>query len=150
MLAIRVNEFGAPDVLRVEEVDVPRPGQDEILVRVMAAGVGPWDVSLPQGGYPGPVPYTPGGEFAGVVTGDTGSFASFDDGTPVYGYPGLTGCYAQYVTCPVEQLAPIPAALSVVDAAATPVDALTAEQGLTDELGVGADDRLLVTAGAGR
>ena len=39
MLAIRVNEFGGPDVLRVEEVDIPRPGQDEILVRVMAAGV---------------------------------------------------------------------------------------------------------------
>src|ERR1700748_3839800 len=85
MLAIRVNEFGGPDVLRVEEVDIPRPGQDEILVRVMAAGVGPWDVSLRQGGYPGPLPYTPGGEFAGVVVGDTGAFGSFDDGTPVYG-----------------------------------------------------------------
>jgi NADPH:quinone reductase-like Zn-dependent oxidoreductase len=149
MLAIRVNEFGGPDVLRVEEVDIPKPGQDEILVRVMAAGVGPWDVSLRQGGYPSPLPYIPGGEFAGVVEGDTGSFAGFYDGAPVYGYPGLTGCYAQYVTCPVEQLAPIPAALSVVDAAATPIDALTAEQGLTDELGVGADDRLLITAGAG-
>ena len=54
MLAIRVNEFGGPDVLRVEEVDIPRPGQDEILVRIVAAGVGPWDVSLRQGGYPGP------------------------------------------------------------------------------------------------
>jgi NADPH:quinone reductase-like Zn-dependent oxidoreductase len=149
MLAIRVNEFGGPDVLRVEEVDIPRPGQDEILVRVMAAGVGPWDVSLRQGGYPGPLPYIPGGEFAGVVVGDTGSFAGFYEGAPVYGYPGLTGCYAQYVTCPVEQLAPIPAALSVVDAAATPIDGLTVEQGLTDELGVGADDRLLITAGAG-
>ncbi len=91
MLAIRVNEFGGPDVLRVEEVDIPRPGQDEVLVRVMAAGVGPWDVSLRQGGYPGPFPYIPGGEFAGVVEGDTGSFASFYEGAPVYGYPGLTG-----------------------------------------------------------
>ena len=149
MLAITVNEFGGPDVLRVEEMDMPRPGKDEVLVRVRAAGVGPWDVSLREGGYRGPLPYIPGGEFAGLVEGDTGSFASFSEGTPVYGYPGLTGCYAQYVTCPVEQLAPIPAALSVVDAAATPVDGLTAEQGLTDELGVGADDRLLVTAGAG-
>jgi NADPH:quinone reductase-like Zn-dependent oxidoreductase len=149
MLAIRVNEFGGPDVLRVEEVDIPRPGQDEILVRVLAAGVGPWDVSLRQGGYQGPLPYIPGGEFAGVVEGDTGSFASFYEGAPVYGYPGLTGCYAQYVTCPVERLAPIPAVLSVVDAAATPIDGLTAEQGLTDELGVGADDRVLITAAAG-
>ena len=41
MLAIRVHEFGGPEVLQVEEVDIPRPGQDEVLVRVMAAGVGP-------------------------------------------------------------------------------------------------------------
>jgi D-arabinose 1-dehydrogenase-like Zn-dependent alcohol dehydrogenase len=108
MLAIRVNEFGGPDVLRLEEVDMPRPGKHEVLVRVMAAGVGPWDVSLRQGGYAGPLPYIPGGEFAGLVEGDTGSFASFYEGAPVYGYPGLTGCYAQYVTCAVEQLAPIP------------------------------------------
>ena len=60
MLAIRVNEFGGPDVLRVEEVDIPRPRQDEILVRIVAAGVGPWDVSLRQGGYPGPLPYVAG------------------------------------------------------------------------------------------
>jgi NADPH:quinone reductase-like Zn-dependent oxidoreductase len=53
------------------------------------------------------------------------------------------------VTCPVEQLAPIPEGLSLVEAAATPIDGLTAEQGLTDELNVGAGDRLLITAGAG-
>jgi NADPH:quinone reductase-like Zn-dependent oxidoreductase len=67
MLAIRVHEFGGPEVLRVEEVDIPKPGQNELLVRVMAAGVGPWDVSLRQGGYTGPLPYIPGGEFAGLV-----------------------------------------------------------------------------------
>src|ERR1700743_733725 len=143
MLAIRVNEFGGRGGVRgagggVEGVDIPRPGQDEILVRVMAAGVGPWDVSLREGGYPGPLPYVPVGEVGGLVEGDTGSFASFQEGAPVYGYPGLTGCYAQYVTCPVEQLAPIPKALSVVEAAATPIDALTAEQGLNSGIGGGA------------
>ena len=91
----------------------------------------------------------PGGEFAGEVVGDTGADASFDDGSPVYGYPGLTGCYAQYLTCPVERLAPIPAGLPVTDAAAVPVDALTAEQGLTDVLGIRPGDRVLITAGAG-
>src|SRR5580700_11665402 len=149
MLAIRVHEFGGPEVLQVEEVDIPRPGPDELLVRVMAAGVGPWDVHLRQGSYTGPLPYIPGGEFAGLVEGETGASSAFHDGEPVYGYPGLTGCYAQYVTCPVEQLAPIPAGLSLVEAAATPIDGLTAEQGLTDELNVGAGDRLLITAGAG-
>jgi NADPH:quinone reductase-like Zn-dependent oxidoreductase len=149
MQAIMVSQFGGPDVLQVGEVDVPRPGPGEVLVRVLAAGVGPWDVSLRRGGWTGPLPYIPGGEFAGLVEGDTGADANFYDGAPVYGYPGLTGCYAQYVTCPVEQLAPIPAGLSVTDAAAAPIDALTAEQGLTDVLAIGAGDRLLITAGAG-
>jgi len=149
MLAIRVHEFGGPEVLQVEEVDIPRPGQDELLVRVMAAGVGPWDVHLQQGAYTGPLPYIPGGEFAGLVEGETGASSAFHDGEPVYGYPGLTGCYAQYLTCPVEQLAPIPAELSAADAAAVPIDALTAHQGLTDVLGVGSGDQVLITAGAG-
>ena len=149
MKAIMVSEFGGPEVLRVGETAIPEPGPEELLVRVLAAGVGPWDASLRRSGWSGELPYIPGAEFAGVVVGNTGAFASFDDGSPVYGYPGLTGCYAEYVTCPVEQLAPIPAGLSVVDAAAVPVDGLTAEQGLTDVLGVGHGDQVLITAGAG-
>jgi NADPH:quinone reductase-like Zn-dependent oxidoreductase len=149
MLAIRVHKFGGPDMLQIEDTARPEPGPEEILVRVMAAGVGPWDISVREGRHGGPLPVTPGGEFAGLVEGGTGEFADFDDGTPVYGYPGLTGCYAQYVTCPVEQLAPIPSGLRIADAAAVPIDALTAEQGLTDELNVGAGDQVLITAAAG-
>jgi NADPH:quinone reductase-like Zn-dependent oxidoreductase len=149
MQAIMVSRFGGPEVLQGGEVDVPRPGPGEVLVRVLAAGVGPWDVSLRRGGWTGPLPYVPGGEFAGLVEGDSGADADLYDGAPVYGYPGLAGCYAQYVRCPVEQLAPVPAGLSITDAAAAPIDALTAEQGLTDVLGIGAGDRLLITAGAG-
>ncbi len=149
MKAITVSEFGGPDVLRVGEAAMPEPGPEELLVRVLAAGVGPWDASMRRGGFSGQLPYVPGGEFAGLVVGETGAFASFDDGAPVYGYPALTGCYAEYVTCQVEQLAPIPAGLSAVDAAAVPVDGLTAEQGLADVLGVGPGDQVLIAAGAG-
>jgi NADPH:quinone reductase-like Zn-dependent oxidoreductase len=149
MQAMMVGRFGGPEVLEVAEAPMPQPGPAEVLVRVLAAGVGPWDASLRQGGWTGPLPYIPGGEFAGIVEGDTGNDAGLRDGAPVYGYPGLTGCYAQYVTCPVEQLAPIPAGLPVVDAAAAPIDALTAEQGLADVLGIGAGDQVLITAGAG-
>jgi len=149
MQVITVSQFGGPEVLQVSEAPLPQPGPGQVLVRVLAAGVGPWDVSLRRGGWTGSLPYVPGGEFAGVVVGDTGADAALDDGTPVYGYPGLTGCYAQYLTCPVEQLAPIPAELSAVEAAAAPIDALTAEQGLTDVLGTGPGDRVLITAGAG-
>jgi NADPH:quinone reductase len=149
MQVIMVNEFGGPEVLQVKEAPLPQPGPGEVLVKVLAAGVGPWDTSLRGGGLEGPLPYIPGAEFAGLVQGETGADAFLNDGAPVYGYPGLTGCYAQYVSCPVEKLAPIPAGLPVVDAAATPIDALTAEQGLTDVLRVGRGDTVLITAGAG-
>jgi NADPH:quinone reductase len=149
MQAIMVNKPGGPDALQTAETDIPQPGRGEVLVRVLAAGVGPWDVHRRSGELPGSYPYIPGGEFAGLVEGDTGADAAFSDGEPVYGYPGLTGCYAQYVTCPAEQLAPIPAGLTWSAAAAVPIDGLTAEQGLTDILGVRAGDRVLITAAAG-
>jgi NADPH:quinone reductase-like Zn-dependent oxidoreductase len=149
MQAITVSKFGGPEVLEVSEVPMPEPGPVEVLVRVIAAGVGPWDVSLRRGGWTGPLPYMPGGEFAGFVEGETGADAGLNDGAPVSGYPGLTGCYAQYLTCPIQQLAPVPAGLPITDAAAVPIDALTAEQGLTDVLDVGAGAKLLITAAAG-
>ena len=105
MQVIMVSEFGGPEVLELGEADIPQPHSGEVLVRVIAAGVGPWDASLRRGGWAGSLPYVPGGEFSGVVVGDTGADAALDDGVPVYGYPGLTGCYAQYVTCPAEKLA---------------------------------------------
>jgi NADPH:quinone reductase len=149
MQAIMVSEPGGPEVLRVGETDMPRPGRGEVLIRVLAAGVGPWDTHLRRGAWSGPWPYIPGAEFAGLVEGHSGDEAGFHDGEPVYGYPGLTGCYAQYVTCPAEQLAPIPTGLADTDAAAVPVDGLTAGQGLTEILGVGAGNRVLITAAAG-
>ena len=149
MRAILVKEFGDAEVMQVGEVGVPEPARDEILVKILAAGVGPWDVEQRRGGWSGPLPYIPGREFAGLVVGDTGADAGFGDGTPVYGWPGPGGCYAQYVTCDVERLAPIPAGLRVTDAAAVPVDTLTADQGINDILAVGAGDRVLITPGAG-
>src|SRR5215470_8195693 len=149
MQVISVSELGGPEVLQVSEAPLPQPGPGEVLVRVLAAGVGPWDASLRGGGWTGPLPYVPGGEFAGVVEGDSGADAALRDGAPVYGYPGITGCYAQYLTCPVEKLAPIPAGLPMVDAAAMPIDAITAEQGLADVLNVRSGDTVLVTAGSG-
>lgn len=148
MQAIMVTEPGGPEVLQAEETEIPQPGPGEVLVRVLAAGVGPWDASLRRSEM-GQFPYIPGGEFAGTVEGDTGEAAALDDGTPVYGYPGLTGCYAEYVCCPAEQLAPIPSQLTALEAAAVPVDGLTALQGLTEVLSVQAGDTVVITAAAG-
>jgi NADPH:quinone reductase len=149
MQAIMVSEPGGPGVLQLTETQLPQPGPGEVLVRVLAAGVGPWDAALRSGRLPQQLPFIPGAEFSGVVVGDSGTAAALEDGEPVYGYPSLTGCYAQYVTCPAEQLAPIPAGLQRTDAAAVPVDALTAQQGLQDHLQITAGDTVLITAAAG-
>jgi len=149
MRAIMVSEPGGPEVLHLETTEMPEPRPGEVLVRVVSAGVGPWDTYLRSGSFGVPMPLTPGGEFAGTVVGDTGAESAFEDGEPVYGTPGLSGCYAEYLTCPAEQLAPIPAGLDGTDAAAVPIDGLTALQGLTDVLGIGAGDDVLITAGAG-
>jgi NADPH:quinone reductase len=150
MKAIMVSEPGGPEVLRMGEVPVPEPGPGEVLVRVLSAGVGPWDAEMRSGQLPAAgLPFIPGADFAGLVVGDSGAEAAFEDGEPVYGYPGLASCYAEYVTCPSEQLAPIPSGLSAADAGAVPVDVLTAYQGLTDVLGIGAGDQVLITAAAG-
>ncbi len=93
-----------------------------------------------SGGWTGPLPYIPGGEFAGVVEGNTGEDAGFDEGAPVYGYPGLTGCYAQYVRVPGRAAAPHPGGPPDDRRGRRPIDALTAQQGLTDVLSVGRGD----------
>src|SRR5262249_20607926 len=149
MQVMMVSQFGGPEVMQVREAPIPQVQPGEVLVRVLAPGVWPWDVSLRRGGWTGALAYIPGGAFAGLVAGGPGADAGVDEGAPVSGSPGVTGCYAQYVACPAEQLAPVPAGLPVADAAAVPVDALTAEQGLTDLLAVGAGDTVLITAAAG-
>lgn len=149
MRAILAERFGGAEVMRAGELGMPEPAPDEVLIRVLAAGVGAWDVEQRRGGWRGPLPYVPGAQFAGLVVGDTGADAGFGDGAPVYGWPGPGGCYAQYVTCHVERLAPVPAGLRVAEAAAVPVDALTADQGITGILAIGAADLVLITAAAG-
>jgi NADPH:quinone reductase-like Zn-dependent oxidoreductase len=149
MQAIMVDEPGGPDVLRPGEAAMPQPGPEEVLVRVLAAGVGPWDVSRRTGALPGSFPYVPGLEFAGVVEGGTGDAAAFEDGEPVYGYRWPDGSYASYVVCPAEQLAPVPTGLDMDEAAAVPVCGVTALQGLVGGLDITSGDTVLITAASG-
>ncbi|HKC29202.1 MAG TPA: zinc-binding dehydrogenase [Jatrophihabitans sp.] len=148
MRAVVARRFGDPDVLEMAEIPLPQPAEDEVLVRVAFAGAGDWDLAYRRGERGGTVPYVPGAEFSGTVVGDTGDAASFQDGEPVYGHCGLTGAYAEYVRCPAEALAPLPAAMSLADAAAAPYPVLAAIDGLSEILQVQRLDRVLVTAGA--
>jgi len=149
MRAIVVEEFGGPEVLRLQDVPLPQPRPGEVLVRVVSAGVGPWDVAKRRGLLGRNLPFVPGFECAGTVVGRTGDEAGFHDGEPVYGYIGLTGGYGEYMACSADLLAPVPAALSLAEAGAAPVNLLTADAGLRDVLAVRAGQTVLVTAAAG-
>src|SRR5215471_20574714 len=110
MKAIRVAAFGGPDVLRLEEVATPKPGPDEVLVRIHAVGVNPVETYIRAGKYarlPG-LPYTPGNDGAGVVEQVGGDVKEFKPGDRVYTAGSISGTYAELALCKTEQLHPLP------------------------------------------
>ncbi len=153
MRAIVQQEFGGPEVMKVAEVERPKPLSGEVLVRVKAAGVNPVDVAVRAGAFPllGEPPFTVGWDVSGVVE-EAGPGARYRVGEEVYGmpfFPRAAGAYAEYVAAPSRQLARKPASLDHTEAAALPLAALTAWQGLVDLAKVGEGDRVLVHRAAG-
>jgi len=153
MIALRVAQFGGPEVICAEQIPVPEPEQDEVLVQIFAAGVGPWDAWIRSGRsvLPQPLPLTLGSDIAGLVVGVGGGTHGFATGEPVYGVTNqrFTNGYAQYASCRAEMLARKPAALSFVDAASVPVVAVTAWQMLFDHAGLKSGQRVLIHGAAG-
>lgn len=149
--AVRLHEHGGVDVLRYEAVDCGEPSAGEVRVRVVAAGVNPIDAAIRQGVLkrPVPLPAIPGGDVSGFVDAVGPGVTDFSVGDPVYGVIGRTGAYAQYVVAPAAVLAPKPATLDHVHAAAVPLAALTAWQMLFELAQLRAGQRVLVHAAAG-
>src|SRR5262249_16409670 len=113
MKAIRVHEFGGPEVLKFEEVPTPKPSTGEVLVRVHAAGVNPYDTYMRAGTYAlkPPLPYTPGSDAAGVVEAVGDGIKKVKQGDRVYTAKTLTGAYAEYALGLEEQVHPLPGKL---------------------------------------
>ncbi|MEV5315979.1 NADP-dependent oxidoreductase, partial [Streptomyces sp. NPDC052610] len=136
MRAVIQKSFGGPEVLELAERDKPAPLGGEVLVRVHASGVNPVDVAVRSGDYRllGEPPFGVGWDISGVVE-EAGPGARFKVGDEVFGMPffprAATG-YADYVAVPSRQVARKPATLDHVQAAAVPLAALTAWQGLVD------------------
>src|SRR5438270_8751191 len=105
MKAVIAHEYGAPEVLKLEEVPQPEPKEDEVLVRVIASGVNPADPLTLSGKYAREwgthLPLIPGYEIAGIVEKTGAQVTTFKKGDAVYGYPTFGGGWAEYVT--VEQ-----------------------------------------------
>jgi NADPH:quinone reductase-like Zn-dependent oxidoreductase len=156
MRAVVLHEYGAPEVLRVEEVATPEPIPTEVQVRVRAAGVNPVDLKTRAGegvsGVLGEPPVRIGWDVGGVVSAVGGGVTRFQLGDEVFGmpwFPRQAGAYAEYVTAPSRHFAGKPHALSFEEAGALPLAGLTAWQIVVDtiQLEDGAD--LLIHGAAG-
>ena len=131
MKAIRVHEFGPPEVMILEEVTQPQPGQDEILIDVRAAGVNPVDTYIRSGRYGDRnFPFTPGLDAAGVVVEVGDTIEDFAPNQRVYICGSVTGTYAEQVLCKPSQVRLLPDSLSFEQGAALGVPYITAYRGL--------------------
>ena len=142
MRAVRVHEFGDPDVLVLEEVPRPEPVEGEVLVRMQAAGVNPVETYVRAGAYrelPA-LPYTPGGDGAGVRA---------DTGERVYVTGSLSGTYAEYALCRAEDVRPLPDALSYAQGAALGTPYTTAYRALFQRAAASAGERVLIHGASG-
>lgn len=130
--AARIHRFGSSEVVVVEDVPVPSPGSGEVLVRVMAAGVAPWDALIREGKSevsPQP-PLTLGSDLAGVVEKVGPGVTGFAPGDEVYGVtnPQFCGAHAEFAVAAAGMVARKPQSLNYLEAASAPVVAVTAWQ----------------------
>ncbi|HVT66175.1 MAG TPA: NADP-dependent oxidoreductase [Trebonia sp.] len=144
------EKLGGIGSVQVGQLPAPVPAPGQALVRVHAAGVGPWDVGFLQGGFPGvSLPFVPGQEIAGVVdTAEEGG--GVKPGDRVYGtlFPAGGG-FAELAVIDVGRLAPLPAEADFLEAAGLVIAAGTAHEGLTDRGQLKPGQSVLVTAAAG-
>jgi NADPH:quinone reductase-like Zn-dependent oxidoreductase len=153
MNAWRVHEFGPPDVMMFEAVPVPAPGPGEVLVKVHAAGVGPWDgwIRAGRSALPQPLPLTLGSDLSGDIEVVGSDDSGLRVGDQVYGVtnPRFIGAYAEYALASAATIARKPTSLTYVEAASVPVIAVTAWEGLFDQAQLRAGQTVIIHGAAG-
>jgi NADPH:quinone reductase-like Zn-dependent oxidoreductase len=150
--AIVVHQYGGPEVLKLENVPRPQPASDQILIRVMAAGVNPVDAYIRSGRFGGGnLPFTPGMDVAGIVETTGANAKKFKPGDAVYAYLSGSeqGAYAEFCTANENEAALKPKNISFEQAAAVPLAATTAWQALIDTAKLKAGQTVLIHGGSG-
>ncbi len=151
MKAIRIHEFGGPEVLRLEEIPEPQPGKGEIRIKVFAAGVNPLDWKVRQGlaGKP-PLPLVMGVDVSGIVDAQGPEGSEFLTGDEVYAkLTPPNGGYAEYAVANVSQAAMKPKSISFAEAAAIPTAGLAAWQSIFDIAKLEKGQSILIHGAAG-
>jgi len=155
MKAIRIHSYGGPELMQFEDAPVPACGADDLLVRVVAAGVNPIDWKMRSGAMaaqlPKPFPITLGSDAAGTVTALGGAVRGFEVGDEVFFYAEFArgGTYAEYVAVDASQVAKKPRTVSFSTAAALPTPGQAAWTALIETAKVERGQRVLIHGGAG-
>lgn len=155
MKAVRLHEFGDPQVLRLEDIATPEPGAGEVRIRVAATTFNPVDATIRSGSMaaqlPVALPHTPGIEVAGTVDAVGAEVEGLAVGDPVVAFLPMVaaGAAAEFVLAPADVLVAAPTTIPLADAAALPMAALTAWQSLFDHGGLTAGQRVLITGAGG-
>jgi len=156
MKAIRIHSFGGPQVMQLEELDIPVPAADELLIKMYATSVNPADYIIRQGGNDLLRPYLKlplglGLDAAGTVEEIGNDVKDFKKGDKVYGVPNFPGdgSYAEYIAAKASQFTLMPEHISFTEAGALPSCALIAWNGIIDLGRVEAGQRVLVHGAAG-
>jgi len=151
MKAILVRQFGGPEVLKLEEVPTPRPAAGQVLVRIHAAGVNPYDTYMCAGTYAvkPSLPYTPGSDGAGVIEAVGDGVKKVKVGDRVYTAKTVTGAYAEYALALEGQVHPLPAKISFSQGAGVWVPYGTAYHALYHSAKAHASETVLVHGASG-
>jgi NADPH:quinone reductase-like Zn-dependent oxidoreductase len=153
MKAVVVHEYGGPEMLKYEDVPRPEPKENEVLVRMVAAGVNPVDALIRSGKFAKffgtTLPLVPGYDIAGIVEKAGSKISKLKVGDPIYAYVMWGGGYAEYALANEGEAAIKPKSLNFVEAAAVPLAALTAWQALIDVAKLSAGQTVLVHGGSG-
>lgn len=155
MKAIVVREFGGPEVLKVEDVPDPEPSSGQVLVRVHAAGINPYDTYMRTGTYATkpPLPYTPGADAAGVVEAVGGDVDNVTVGARVFVTGTVAhksyGAYSERVVCLPDQVHPLPDRLTFSQGAGVGVPYVTAWRALNDRAHIQPGETLFIHGASG-
>ena len=153
MKAVVAHEYGAPEVLKYEDAPRPEPKENELLVRVIACGVNPADPLVISGRFAKEfgthLPLIPGYDVAGVVETTGAKVTKFKKGDAVYGYALFGGGWAEFAVLAENEAALKAKSATFIEAAAVPMGALTAWQGLIDIAKLSAGQTVLVHGGSG-
>ncbi|HEX4368244.1 MAG TPA: NADP-dependent oxidoreductase [Rhodopila sp.] len=151
--ACRIDRFGPPGVITLADIDRPVPAAGEVLIRVRAAGVGPWDAWIRAGksALPQVLPLTLGSDLSGIVAAIGPGVGGLRCGDAVFGVtnPNFTGAQADYAVARAGMIAPKPEGIDDIDAASVPVVAVTAWQALFEEAGLTHGQTVLIHGAAG-